>query len=222
MGRVEGRTEETWEDYHDCLLSPPQTSLFITLHMLSFPTLVLNTVLNFLIGTMLTGVIGTLLLSGETVTIDHLVDPLAFQVNTLTSFTFALSTGLCHFILASHLRRYHFIDQAKTWHEAKRYCRETHTDLATVNDLQDLEDLAGLNEPGKQLVFLGLHREWSWSLSNDDDYKEGEQAYWKWARGQPITHQCGSIGLTGEWFATNCSSMLNFICYNGKIHTYEL
>lgn len=92
--------------------------------------------------------------------------------------------------------------------------------MATVNAVQDLEELAGPIKPGKPLVFLGLHRGWSWSLSDADDYKEGEPAYWNWAGGQPIAQHCGNIGSTGEWFATNCSSRLNFSCDNSKKMTH--
>ncbi|KAI3375670.1 hypothetical protein L3Q82_003972 [Scortum barcoo] len=63
---------------------------------------------------------------------------------------------------------------------------------------------------------LGLHRNWSWSRSNDDDYKEGELPYWNWASGEPTKQYCGSIGSTGEWLATNCSSSFNFVCYDSN------
>lgn len=88
--------------------------------------------------------------------------------------------------------------------------------MATVNDAKDMEEIGGLIESGFSFIFLGLYRSWGWSQSDADDYKEGELPYWNWASGEPIKHYCGSIGSTGEWFATNCSRSLNFFCYDGK------
>lgn len=85
-----------------------------------------------------------------------------------------MSTGLCTSAFFPYLRRYHFINSAKTWHVAQQYCRRDHTDLATVNDAQDLEELAGLIGSGEQVAFVGLYQGWKWSLSDDDDYKEGD------------------------------------------------
>ncbi|XP_068612210.1 macrophage mannose receptor 1-like [Brachionichthys hirsutus] len=123
-------------------------------------------------------------------------------------------SGLCDCTLYPHQYVYHFISEAKTWSEARQYCRTTHVDLATVNDLQDLERVNGLTAAGNPFVFLGLHKGWDWSLSPSDDYMAGEPAYWNWASGQPGgDHRCGSMGPTGELFAADCGVKMNFSCY---------
>ncbi|XP_051257816.1 C-type mannose receptor 2-like isoform X2 [Dicentrarchus labrax] len=131
-------------------------------------------------------------------------------------FGILVLSALCEFTPCLHHRQYHFNNEPKTWPEGQKYCREKHTDLASVSDEHDLEELAGLIHSDVPHVFLGLYRSWGWSMSDADDYKEGEVAYWKWASGQPKTHYCGSIGSTGEWFAADCKSNLNFFCYNGS------
>ncbi|XP_044040991.1 C-type mannose receptor 2-like [Siniperca chuatsi] len=137
------------------------------------------------------------------------------QIMERRVFGILVLSGLCHFASSLHHRQYHFISEPKTWPEAQQYCREKHTDLATVNNVQDLEELAGLiNSEVTSYIFLGLYRSWGWSVSDADDYKEGELGYWNWASGEPVKYFCGSIGSTGEWFATNCNSSLNFFCYN--------
>lgn len=106
---------------------------------------------------------------------------------------------------------------SRTWLEAQQYCRKTQGDLATVNDLQDLEKLAGLIEGSNRVAFLGLRRQWAWSVSDADDYREGEPAYWNWAdNNEPSGEACGTIGLSGKWFSSSCSSLMHFFCYSGK------
>ncbi|XP_063757349.1 putative C-type lectin domain family 20 member A [Eleginops maclovinus] len=130
-----------------------------------------------------------------------------------------LLSGVFHFVSPLHHPRYHFIKESKTWLEAQQYCSENHTDLATVNDEQDLEELASLVGSDASQVFIGLYKSWGWSVSDADDHKEGEPAYWKWASDEPKGYGCGYTKLSGEWYAGNCKTTLKFICYRGKNDT---
>lgn len=129
----------------------------------------------------------------------------------------ALHTGLCHFTFSYQRPLYHFINNPKDWLTAQQYCRDMYTDLATITDEQDLEDLAGLVGSGGPFVYLGLYRDWGWSVSENDDYKVGEPAYWNWASGEPSVQSCASMSATGGWSAIPCNSTLSFVCYTGKI-----
>lgn len=113
--------------------------------------------------------------------------------------------------------QYYFENISKTWLEAQQHCRTRGGDLATVSDLQDLEKLAGLVGSSDRGVFLGLRRQWAWSVSDADDYREGEPAYWNWAdSNQSSGEACGTMGLSGKWFSCSCSSLRHFFCYRGK------
>ncbi|XP_047462504.1 C-type mannose receptor 2-like [Mugil cephalus] len=130
-------------------------------------------------------------------------------------FAVFVLSGLCQFVDSLYHHQYHFVNESKEWSEAQQYCRATHTDLATVNDEHDLAQLASLVDYGVPYVYIGLYRSWGWSLSEDDDYKEGEPAFWNWASGEPMNHFCGSISSTGEWYATDCNVRMSFFCYDG-------
>ncbi|KAM8898852.1 C-type mannose receptor 2-like isoform 2-T4 [Spinachia spinachia] len=135
-------------------------------------------------------------------------------------FCILVLSGLSPLCDPSSLRErlFNFVDEPKSWADARQHCRDKHTDLATINDEEDLMKLSELMEREVPRAFLGLYRTWGWSLTDDDDHREGEEAYWNWASGEALKKalQCGRIGESGEWFATDCSVSLNVSCYTAS------
>ncbi|XP_056603708.1 secretory phospholipase A2 receptor-like [Triplophysa dalaica] len=122
-------------------------------------------------------------------------------------------------------RRYHYINMKKNWTEAQRYCRENYKDLATVNNIYDMNELKNTEEL-KQLM-KGIKNNVSvWiGLKNTGVYK------WKWSLGDPVNytnwesgpsndrHDC-AVMRNGTWRQQNCNENMRFICYNDNSKTY--
>ncbi|XP_055362990.1 C-type mannose receptor 2-like [Betta splendens] len=130
-------------------------------------------------------------------------------------FGILVLSGLLYLSSSSHLLRvYYFINNPKTWPEAQQYCRDTYTDLATVSDWADTYKLSSLMTASVPYVFMGLCRNWGWSVPDVNGYKEAALTYSNWGSAPGWQLLCGKMTGTGQWFAIDCSSTLFFFCYN--------
>uniref|UniRef100_A0A3P8XVK3 C-type lectin domain-containing protein n=1 Tax=Esox lucius TaxID=8010 RepID=A0A3P8XVK3_ESOLU len=64
--------------------------------------------------------------------------------------------------------QYQFINMTKTWSQAQLYCRENYSDLVTIGNQTEMDELinalpAGWSGP----AWIGLYNiSWTWSLNN--------------------------------------------------------
>ncbi|KAM9836461.1 uncharacterized protein ACBR49_018905 [Aulostomus maculatus] len=100
------------------------------------------------------------------------------------------------------------VRQRLNWTEARRFCRQTYLDLASIRN--DTENDIISNFTGQAAVWIGLHREKVWSDGSTSEFRH-------WASGQPDSglHQCVSACFndSGRWSDENCSLSLPFVCY---------
>ena len=121
-------------------------------------------------------------------------------------------TAVCG--VSAHVpHQYVFVSESKTWTEAQNYCRQTYTDLATINTMEEMKKLnATLKDKTSGSVWIGLSRgdtgKWQWSLADGDLYSDGH-TYRNWNSGEPNNlggnENCAVMTKTrGTWFDTNC------------------
>ncbi len=123
-------------------------------------------------------------------------------------------------VVSSSPRQYHFVNQKMDWTEAQSYCREKHTDLVTINDIQEQNDIKQAIQrvnSSADRVWIGLKSTWIWSLSDSDFYRRDESQYSSWGSGQPQGDgDCVFMNNDGQWHDETCSTTRHFICYNGE------
>lgn len=97
------------------------------------------------------------------------------------------------------------------WRDAKKFCRDHHTDLAVVRSSSENGRVAALLPAD---AWMGLSRR-SWKKWSD----QTRVAFTVWAEGQPseesVVATCGAADAeTATWWDDDCNWERSFICYS--------
>ncbi|KAK7131340.1 hypothetical protein R3I94_016469 [Phoxinus phoxinus] len=128
---------------------------------------------------------------------------------------------ICYSALASS-REYHFVNESKTWTEAQRYCRQNYTDLATIDNMEEMNSLINtVNGSYNGSAWIGQYDDvnsWRWSLQNNDFYQEGERDFKNWDHepNNGANELCVNMDYNGNWYDILCGYTLPFVCYDGR------
>ncbi|XP_040916982.1 macrophage mannose receptor 1-like [Toxotes jaculatrix] len=133
------------------------------------------------------------------------------------------ASGLC--VVSSHApRAYYFVYELKNMTDARSYCRENHTDLATIHNMEDTEVLRSKVDMNKivssdYLAWIGLYDDvnsWRWSLSDTSFYHETEAEFRYWNPREPNNknsgEHCGQMYNNGRWNDEKCDLRCPSIC----------
>ncbi|KAK0141911.1 Macrophage mannose receptor 1 [Merluccius polli] len=139
--------------------------------------------------------------------------------NTLSPF---ICSGVC--FSSAGLNKYTLVEVAKTWHDAQEYCRSQHGDLATVKNMDDLNQLT--NMTARTWTYIGLNdfnrmsmdlypNSWRWSTQT-----RSQTGYMNFRPGQPDYYlgkeECVLMETNGTWNDQQCVTAFNFICFSGS------
>ncbi|XP_053272022.1 L-selectin [Pleuronectes platessa] len=119
------------------------------------------------------------------------------------------------------LHQYHFVSDAMNWTEAQSYCREKYTDLATIENTEEMKKLKdtvpAAGNSSKVWIGLYSHIDWKWS----DGFNQSGAVYRNWSVGAPNYKDANQLCVrmkNGEnWHDNSCNENNPFVCYNGTL-----
>ncbi|KAK2903275.1 hypothetical protein Q8A67_007988 [Cirrhinus molitorella] len=128
--------------------------------------------------------------------------------------------GILPFTSSRISHQYHFINIRKNWTEAQRFCREMYTDLATVNNEDEMKILLKNITDVSYDVYIGLYRsevfKWHWTLS--DSFYNEEIFKNKKNKCTDINNNggCAAMDNDWKWFNDSCDLQRQFVCFNAN------
>ncbi|XP_027865891.1 macrophage mannose receptor 1-like [Xiphophorus couchianus] len=104
-----------------------------------------------------------------------------------------------------------FIDQPMSWPAAQSFCRQHHTDLASVRSSSESEQMKGLvQSSGEKAAWIGLYRNtWLWADGSNVTF-----SHWRPPGPNGSVESCVASALSdgGVWEDLLCSRLLPFFC----------
>ncbi|XP_062391229.1 C-type mannose receptor 2-like [Sardina pilchardus] len=97
-----------------------------------------------------------------------------------------------------------------SWSEARSYCRQNHTDLASFTGPDDQLRIPVTPDQDITVAWIGLRSYWIWS----DGSKLWQNKFrnWSWAD-TPGSGDCVHTRNDWKWHNHDCKEELPFICY---------
>ncbi|XP_053272771.1 lymphocyte antigen 75 [Pleuronectes platessa] len=122
------------------------------------------------------------------------------------------------------LHQYHFVSDEMNWTEAQSYCREKYTDLATIENTEEMKKLkdtvSAAGHSSKVWIGLYSHIDWKWS----DGFNQSGAEYRSWDNYQPNNHQGNELCVATNgliWKDNGCLRPSPFVCYNGTLEDFH-
>uniref|UniRef100_A0AAY4AST9 C-type lectin domain-containing protein n=1 Tax=Denticeps clupeoides TaxID=299321 RepID=A0AAY4AST9_9TELE len=124
--------------------------------------------------------------------------------------------------------QYHFVNKSMNWTEAQSYCRGNYTDLATVEDTEDMKMMVDITvqQGYKGPVWIGLYYgdTWRWSIQDNMSYSHADTGFRNWSQTQLydfdlvfngffIQDAGVMINTGGDWFIGRCWNKYPTVCY---------
>ncbi|XP_034404962.1 macrophage mannose receptor 1-like [Cyclopterus lumpus] len=103
------------------------------------------------------------------------------------------------------------------WTEAQSYCREHHTDLALVRNMEENQMVQSL-VPSKGRVRIGLFTDpWKWSDGSDSSFRNWNPLEPREPGGSSEICVAADFSADGRWETLDCNVKSAFICYSDVV-----
>uniref|UniRef100_A0A3Q3BXD4 Macrophage mannose receptor 1-like n=1 Tax=Haplochromis burtoni TaxID=8153 RepID=A0A3Q3BXD4_HAPBU len=126
------------------------------------------------------------------------------QIRRAVSHTHSSATTK---VMKNNTSSFIYVNVSETWKNAQSYCRVKHTDLASVRNQSENEQLKMMlnNSP----TWIGLYRN-AWMWSDGSAY-----SFPNWAPNKPLSEDNYSCGTTylEKWHNSACNGYNYFLCY---------
>ncbi|MBN3321496.1 MRC2 protein, partial [Atractosteus spatula] len=106
---------------------------------------------------------------------------------------------------SGHIGKFYFVDSPLNWTDAQRHCRDTYTDLASINSTAEMDTVLHTTNLPSGPAWIGLYR----------DCRES----WRWSGGEVVTFThwrsqlpCAALNAAGFWEERDCSEENFFVC----------
>uniref|UniRef100_A0A3P9DNR1 C-type lectin domain-containing protein n=1 Tax=Maylandia zebra TaxID=106582 RepID=A0A3P9DNR1_9CICH len=119
-----------------------------------------------------------------------------------------LYTALEYGLFSGSTRTFVFIDIIASWANARSYCRLHYTDLASVRNMTENQEIDDLVPPGIR-VWIGLFTEsWKWMDGSNSSF-----TYWQTNEPNgPEPCVAANFLLNAKWEDWACGSQKEFVC----------
>ncbi|XP_041843382.1 C-type mannose receptor 2-like [Melanotaenia boesemani] len=148
-----------------------------------------------------------------------------FQMATILHLILLIS-GFRLVTCCNVTRNYYYINLKMNWTDAQHYCRTKYTDLAVIDNMDDVERLIRPTADNS-LAWIGLYdnpQSWKGIINNEPNSWKwstlGESStlsYQNWAAGKPNyfggIDTCVKMETSGKWNDETCSLKLYIVCY---------
>ncbi|KAI3376215.1 hypothetical protein L3Q82_016725 [Scortum barcoo] len=121
---------------------------------------------------------------------------------------------------SSSIQRHFLINEKRDWYNARNYCRQYYTDLASVRNEEEqalIRDLLAVD----QLALIGLYR-YTWSWWSDGSSTTFEN--WAYRYPRSLTENCAATVFNatqlGKWVANDCAKKINFVCQSSELFLF--
>nr|XP_055048138.1 macrophage mannose receptor 1-like [Misgurnus anguillicaudatus] len=114
------------------------------------------------------------------------------------------------------INEYIYETSNKTWRDAQIFCRQNYTDLASVRNQNESEQIQKIINNNQTSVWIGLFSDlWEWSDKSDSTFR-----YWMTDQPNSGTNEkCTEVKMynQGHWNDAVCSNSQTFVCHEDKL-----